>query len=150
MNNDLYQRVYEFLKKYPLTMAFRLRKHIKVLEKHLNDDEEVFYIFPGQKNDSIFDIFSTCVVAFTNKRILIAQKRVLPGYRLNSITPDLFNDFQVFKGLIFGKLNIDTVKEVVQLSNLDPRCLNEVETNLSEYLLKEKPKILKSYEKTSN
>lgn len=150
MNNNLYQRVYEFLKKYPLTMAFRLRKHIKVLEKHLNDDEEVFYIFPGQKNDSIFDIFSTCVVAFTNKRILIAQKRVLPGYRLNSITPDLFNDFQVFKGLIFGKLNIDTVKEVVQLSNLDPRCLNEVETNLSEYLLKEKPKILKSYEKTSN
>lgn len=150
MNNNLYQRVSEFLKKYPLTVAFRLRKHIKVLEKHLNEDEEVFYIFPGQKNDSIFDIFSTCVVAFTNKRILIAQKRVLPGYRLNSITPDLFNDFQVFKGLIFGKLNIDTVKEVVQLSNLDPRCLNEVETNLSEYLLKEKPKILKSYEKTSN
>ena len=51
-------KVKEFLKKYPLTMAFRLRKHIKVLEKHLNDDEEVFYIFPGQKNDSIFDIFS--------------------------------------------------------------------------------------------
>lgn len=150
MNNNLYQRVNEFLKKYPFTIAFRLRKHIKVLEKHLNEGEEVFYIFPGQKNDSIFDIFSTCVVAFTNKRILIAQKRVVPGYRLNSITPDLFNDFQVFKGLLFGKLNIDTVKEVVKLSNLDPRCLNEVETNLSEYLLKEKPKILKSYEKTSN
>ncbi len=148
MNSNLYQKVNEFLKKYPLTIVFRIKKHVKVLEKHLNDGEEVFYIFPGQKNSSVFDIFSTCVIAFTNKRILIAQKRVLPGYRLNSITPDLFNDFQVFKGLIFGKLNIDTAKEVVQLTNLDPRCLDEVETNLSEYLLKEKSKMLKS--KTSN
>lgn len=147
---DLYQRVSEFMKRYPLTMVFRLSQHIKVLNKHLNEGEEVFYIFPAQKNTSIFDIFSTCVVALTNKRLLIAQKRVVPGYRLNSITPDLFNDFQVFRGLIFGKVNIDTVKEVVQLSNLDPRSLTEIETNLSEYLLKEKPKILKSYEKTSN
>ena len=146
MQKDLYQRVNEFLKKYPFTIVFRLRKHVKVLEKHLNPGEEVFYIFPAQKNESVFDIFSTCVVAFTNKRILIAQKRVVPGYRLSSITPDLFNDFQVFKGLFFGKLDIDTVKEVVHLSNLDTKCLNELETNLSEYLLKEKPKILKSYE----
>ncbi|MBP3635521.1 MAG: PH domain-containing protein [Bacilli bacterium] len=147
MKNDLYERVNNFVKRYPFTIVFRLRKHVKVLEKHLNEGEEVFYIFPAQKNNSIFDIFATCVVALTNKRLLIAQKRVVPGYRLNSITPDLFNDFQVFKGLIFGKLNIDTVKEVVQLSNLDPKCLNEVETNLSEYLLKQKPKILNSYKK---
>lgn len=144
MQKDLYQRVNEFLKKYPFTIVFRLRKHVKVLEKHLNPGEEVFYIFPAQKNSSVFDIFATCVVAFTNKRILIAQKRVVPGYRLSSITPDLFNDFQVFKGLFFGKLDIDTVKEVVHLSNLDIRCLNELETNLSEYLLKEKPKIMKT------
>ena len=142
MTEILYKRVVDFLKKYPLTIAFRIRKHIKVLEKHLNEGEEVLYIFPAQKNESVFDIFSTCILAFTNKRILIAQKRVLPGYRLNSITPDLFNDFQVFKGFFFGKLNIDTVKEVVQVSNLDPRSLTEIETNLSEYLLKEKPKIL--------
>ena len=150
MNNDLYNRVSEFLKKYPLTIAFRLSKHLKVLEKHLNADEEVIYIFPAQKNPSPFDIFSTCVIAFTNKRILIAQKRVVPGYRINSITPDLFNDFQVYKGLIFGKVDIDTVKEMVQLSNLDPRSLVEVETNLSEYLLTMKPKFVNKDEKTSN
>ena len=57
MNNDLYNRVSEFLKKYPLTIAFRLSKHLKVLEKHLNADEEVIYIFPAQKNPSPFDIF---------------------------------------------------------------------------------------------
>lgn len=147
MNSMIYEKVNEFLKKYPFTIAFRLSKHAKILEKHLNEGEEIFYAFPAQKNSSPFDIFSTCIVTFTNKRILIAQKRVLPGYRLNSITPDLFNDFQVYKGIIFGKVNIDTVKEVVELSNLDPKSLVEIETNLSEYLLKEKPKILKELNK---
>ena len=142
MEEELYSRVNTFLKKYPLTICFRLRKHVKILSKHLNPDEEVMYIFPAQKNNSVIDIFSTCVVALTNKRILITQKRVLPGYRLSSITPDLFNDFQVFKGIIFGKVCIDTVKEVVEVSNLDPKSLPEVETNLSEYLLKVKPKAL--------
>ena len=78
----------------------------------------------------------------TNKRILIAQKRVLPGYNLNSISIDLFNDFQVYRRLIFGRVDIDTVKEIVQVSNLGPKSLVEIETNLSEYLLKQKPKVL--------
>lgn len=141
-NNDVYSMVCEFIKKYPLTIAFRLSKHSKVLEKHLNPGEKVLYAFPAQRNPSSFDIFSTCIVALTNKRILIAQKRVLPGYNLNSISIDLFNDFQVYRRLIFGRVDIDTVKEIVQVSNLGPRSLVEIETNLSEYLLKQKPKVL--------
>lgn len=142
-NSPIYLKISNFIKKYPFTMAFRLSKHCKIIEKHLNKDEEILYAFPAQKNTSPYEIFSTCVVAFTNKRILVAQKRVLPGYRLNSITPDMFNDFQVYKGFIFGRIDIDTIKEVVQLSNLDPRSLTEIETNLSEYLLKEKPRFLR-------
>ena len=136
MYEKLYNEINEFLKRYPLTITWRIRQHLKVLCKHLNEGEKVYYIFPAQKNDNVFDVFSTCIIAFTNKRILIAQKRVIPGYRLNSITPDLFNDFQVYRGIIFGRLDIDTVKEVVNLSNLDPKSLPEVETKLSEYLLK--------------
>lgn len=143
MNSSVYTKISEFIKKYPLTMAFRLGKHCKIIDKHINPGEEIIYAFPAQKNISPVEIFSTCVVVFTNKRILIAQKRVLPGYRLNSITPDMFNDFQVYKGFIFGRIDIDTIKEVVQLSNLDPRSLTEIETNLSEYLLKEKPRFLR-------
>ena len=146
---EIYDRVNDFLKKYPLTISFRIRQHVKVIVKHLNPNEEVFYIFAAQKNDNPFDIFSTCLVAFTNERILIVQKRVLPGYRLNSITPDLFNDFQVYRGFIFGKVVIDTAKEEVYLSNLDPKSLPEIETNLSEYLLKEKPKILRAMQKAN-
>lgn len=142
MINKIYDKVNAFFKKYPLTIAWRLRQHAKVMAKHINPDEEIFYIFPAQKNDNVLDVFSTCLVAFTNQRILIAQKRVIPGYKLSSITPDLFNDFQVNKGIIFGKVTIDTAKEVVHLTNLDPRSLPEIETNLSEYLLHEKPRIL--------
>ncbi|MBQ9023761.1 MAG: PH domain-containing protein [Bacilli bacterium] len=145
MLEEIYKKANEFLKKYPFTITWRVRQHAKVMSKHINPDEKILYIFPAQKNDSAFDIFSTCLVAFTTQRILVVQKRVLPGYRLNSITPDLFNDFQVFKGFIFGRVTIDTAKEVVNLSDLDPKSLPEIETNLSEYLLKEKPKILKQY-----
>ena len=148
MINEIYSRVNEFFKKFPLTIAWRLRQHSKIMAKHINPEEKIFYIFPAQKNDSVFDIFSTCLVAFTSQRILIAQKRVIPGYNLSSITPDLFNDFQVRKGIIFGKVTIDTAKEVVHLTDLDPRSLPEIETNLSEYLLHEKPKILKKHSKS--
>ena len=144
MLEEIYKRANEFLKKYPLTIAWRIGQHSKVMAKHINPDEKIIYIFTGQKNESVFDIFSTCLVALTTQRILIVQKRVLPGYRLNSITPDLFNDFQVRKGFIFGKVTIDTAKELVSISDLDPKSLPEIETNLSEYLLHEKPKILKS------
>lgn len=140
---ELYNQIKEFLRKYPLTIAFRLWQHTKILNRHLNPDEEIIYMFPAQRNYKVTEIFSTCVIAFTNKRILIAQKRVLPGYTLISVTPDLFNDFQVFRGWIWGKLEIDTVKETIQLSNLDPKSLVEIETNLSEYLLTIKPKFIK-------
>ena len=150
MLEEIYKRANEFLKKYPLTISWRIMAHSKVMEKHINPDEKILYIFPAQKNESVFDIFSTGLVAFTNQRILIVQKRVLPGYRLNSITPDLFNDFQVSKGFIFGRVTIDTAKEVVTLSDLDPKSLPEIETNLSEYLLHEKPKILKQNIKISD
>lgn len=135
----VYSRVNEFLRKYPLNIAWRIKQHSKVVAKHINEDEEIIFIFPAQKNNKTLDIFSTVILAFTDKRILIAQKRLLWGYNLLSITPDMFNDFEVYKGLIFGKVEIDTVKEVVDLSDIDPKALVEIETQLSEYLLKVKP-----------
>ena len=135
----VYKEVSNYLKRYPFTLAWRIRQHSKVIGIHLNKDEKVYYIFPAQKNSDSFNIFSTCLVALTDKRIMIGQKRVLWGYNLISITPDMFNDFEIYKGLIFGKLDIDTVKEITKLSNIDPKALVEVETNLSEYILRVKP-----------
>ncbi len=137
---NCYEIVKNFKKKYPKTIAWRLFQNAQIVEEHLNPNEQIIYAFAAQKNDSFLDFFTTAVVALTNKRILIGQKRVLFGYSLNSITPDLFNDMQIFQGLLWGKLTIDTVKETVILTNLDKKSLIEIETTISEFMMEEKKK----------
>ena len=138
---QVYDKVMLYKKKFPGGVTWwRLKKHAKVVEQHLNPGEEVLYAFAGQKNARFYDLTSTCVVALTNKRILIGQKRVVWGYFLSSITPDLYNDMQVYQGLIWGKITIDTVKEVVVISNLAKDSLREIETQITEFMMEEKKK----------
>ena len=136
----VYEEVLKFKSKYPMTVAWRLKKNASVIEKHLNPGEEVLYSFVAQKNDNPFDIFGTAVVTLTNKRILVGRKRVVIGYFLNSITPDMFNDLKITSGIIWGKVHIDTVKEFITLSNVDKGALDEIETNISAYMIEEKKK----------
>ena len=125
----------KFKKKYPLTVAWRIKSNLKVLEKHLNYDEKVIYLFCGQKNPKSYDIFSTGVIAITNKRILIGRKRVFFGYALDTIMPYMYNDLNIRAGLIWGKVIIDTIKEVIVFSNIDKAALDEIETNISEAMI---------------
>ena len=67
---------------------------------------------------------------------------MLWGYFLVTITPDMFNDLTIRKGLFFGSVLIDTVKEKVSLSNIAPSALPELETVLSEYMMEEKRKYI--------
>ncbi len=136
----VYDKIQTFNKKHSNTVMWRIKKHSSVIERHLNPGEEVLYAFAGQLNDNPLNIFCTVAIALTNKRILIGQKKILFGYTLNSITPDLFNDMQVYEGILFGKINIDTVKEVVTITNLAKSSLTEIETNISEFMMKEKQK----------
>ena len=137
---QVYKRVLKFKEKYPATICWRLKKNSEILERHLNPDEEVIYAFAAQKNDNPLNIFETSVIALTTKRILIGRKRVLFGYFLNSITPDMFNDLKVCGGFIWGKIYIDTVKEFVTLSNISLNALDDIETNITEYMMEEKKK----------
>ena len=139
-NNDVYLEAQKFKKKYKFTIAWRIKRHADVIKKHLNPDEQILYAFCAQKNDTTFDIFTSCVVALTNRRIIIGQKRVLFGYFMTSITPDLFNDLEVRKGIIFGRIYIDTVKEVVKFSDIQPSALNDIETAITSYMMEEKKK----------
>ena len=138
MGRSVYRRVLKFKEKYPMTVAWRLRKNSEILERHLNPDEDVIYAFAAQKNDNPLNIFETSVVALTTKRILIGRKRILFGYFLNSITPDMFNDLKVSGGIIWGKVYIDTVKEFVTLSNISNDALTEIETEISSYMMEKK------------
>lgn len=136
----VYLQVLDFKKKYPNTIGWRLKRNSAVVEMHLNPGEEPLYSFVAQKNESIFDIFQTCVVTLTNKRILIGRKRIVFGYFLDSITPDMFNDLKIKSGIIWGNVYIDTVKELVVLSDISNNALREIETKVSEYMMEEKKK----------
>lgn len=137
---DVYKQVLKFKEKYPSTIGWRLKKNSAIVEKHLNPDEEALYSFVAQKNDNPFNIFDSAVVTLTNKRILIGRDRVVVGYFLNSITPDMFNDLKVSSGIIWGKIYIDTIKEFVTLSNISKSALTEIETEISSYMMREKKK----------
>lgn len=140
MASIVYEKVRQFKDKYPMTVAWRLKSHCKVIDMHLNPDEEVQYAFTAQKNDNPFDIITTAVVVLTNKRILIGQKRLLFGYFYTAVTPDMFNDLSLKMGIIWGKVYIDTIKEVIKLSNLQREALPEIETAITEYMMREKQK----------
>lgn len=140
--NKAYELTKIFKDKYPATIAWRIKKHASIVSKYLNPDETIIYAFTGQKADNYYQIFNSCVVALTSKRILIGRKRVLFGYFLDSITPDMFNDLNIVSGLIWGSVNIDTIKEVVKLSCISKQALDEIETAITSFMMEEKKKYI--------
>lgn len=140
MNNLVYKKALEFKRNYPSTIAWRLKAHSKIIENHLNEGEIIKYVFIGQKNDCWYDIITTNVIVMTNKRLLLGSKRLLFGYFFTSITPDLFNDLKIRSGIFWGRVYIDTVGELVKLSNISKKALSEIETNITENMIKEKRK----------
>jgi len=135
--NKTYSLAKEFKRKYPSTIAWRIRSHCKVIDKHLNPGEEVLYVFLGQKNRSSFDIVNTNVVVLTNKRLMFATKRLLFGYFYTSVTLDMFNDLSVKENLFWGRVIIDTINEKIELSNISKGALVEIETQITEFMTKE-------------
>ena len=123
-----------------MTIANCLNRHSKVAASIIDKDEKVLYAFCGQKNDTHGMIFDTCVVVVTDRRLVIGQKRLLWGYQITTITPELFNDLKISSGLLWGKVEIDTVKEHLFVSNLDKKSLDEIETNVNTIMLNQKRK----------
>ncbi len=138
MGNKIYEKAKEFEKRFPGTVSWRIRQHANLANKLINKDEEILYACACQKDPNSFNIFSTFVLVLTDKRIVLAQKRLLYGYFYYSITPDMFNDLTIRMGLLWGKVIIDTVKEQVYLSNLSSGAIRELETVLSKYMMQKK------------
>ena len=146
MKGVVYNSVKDFLRKYPATIAWRVKKHSSVVEEHLNDDEVVLYSFAGQKNSNFMQPFFTTVVVFTNKRMLLGRKKYLGRYDYSSITPDMLNDFEIKTSILYGIVEIDTVKEHFYIGCLDKRSLPSIEDALSKYMVNEKLKYMKNLE----
>lgn len=136
--NIIYDKAREFKRKYPSTIAFRLKAHAKVVSKYIGDDEEVKYVFLAQKNFRSYEIFNTNIIVLTDKRLLVATKRLIFGYFFRMITPDMFNDLTIKQGIFWGKVIIDTINEKVVLSNIDSNALAEIDDNITMHMLEEK------------
>ena len=132
--SETYKLAKAFKKKYPMTIAWRLKEHSEIIDMHLSENEEVLYLFLGQKNLHPLDFVNTYMIAITNKRIMLATKRLMFGYFFISIIPDMYNDITVKKGLFWGNVIIDTVKEKVYLSDIDPKALPEIENNITDIM----------------
>lgn len=141
--SKLYDMVKDFEVRHTGTLTWRLKKHCAVIEEYINPDEKILYAFCGQKNDNWADIFSSCVVALTDKRLLIGQKRVVWGSFYTQVTPDLYNDMKIYKGLFFGRIEIDTVRERIVLTNIAKSALDEIETAISEFMMEAKKEYAK-------
>ena len=137
----------KFKNKYPITIAWRIKKHAEVVEKHIDCDEKIKYVFIAQNTENPSQMFFTKVIVLTNKRLLLGQKRVIFGYSLVSVTPELYNDLKVHKGIIWGTVTIDTLHELVVLSHIAPEALDEIETNVNSIMLKQKRKLYGSDKK---
>ena len=142
MNKEIYRRVKEFKRKYPMTIAFRLRAHAKIVSKFIGSDEEIKYVFVAQKNYQSYEIINTNIIVLTDKRLVVATKRLVFGYFLKVITPDMFNDLTIKTNIIWGKVIIDTIKEKIILSNIDHNALPEIEENVSNVMMEEKKKYI--------
>ena len=140
MQNKIYEEVKKFKRKYPLTIAFRLKSHAKIAAKFIDAGEEVKYVFAAQKNYQSYEIINTNIIVLTNKRLIF-------GYFFRMITPEMFNDLTIKNGILWGKVIIDTVKEEVVLSNIDSRALSEIDDNITMYMLEQKRKFKESENK---
>ncbi len=130
MDKNAYQELRLFTSKFHGSLTwFRLKQHCSVIDRHLNPNEKIEFCFAGQLGEG--NIFNTAVIAVTSERILIGQKRLLGRYRLSSVTPDLYNDLQVYSGILWGKVTIDTVKELIKVSYLTKSGLPEIETMIT-------------------
>ena len=52
----------------------------------------------------------------------------------------MYNDLKVRKNLIWSDVEIDTLKENVYISDLDPDGAIAVETSITEFMMREKKK----------
>ncbi len=52
----------------------------------------------------------------------------------------MYNDLTVNQNLFWGSIIIDTIKEEITIMKLSKKALNRIETEITEYMIKEKQK----------
>lgn len=94
-------------------------KHFEVIQKHLSRDENVLLALApcGVYNGGAMVMNGICAVAFTDKRLIYAQKGFFGAEPVKIVNLDNVNDIEKDTfGMFDGKVCIDTLKETVRLN----------------------------------
>jgi hypothetical protein len=122
-------------------------KHFNLIALNLVDDEEVIFTFIGYYNwDTQNKLTNNCAFAITNKRIMIAQNKLIGDFS-QSISLDRINDVSIKNGLIIGVITIDTAKEIFQVG-ANKTIIQNIYHQIQ--LVIEKAKQLKSEQQTQH
>lgn len=104
-------------------------KHFLLIEKQLKPDENVKCAMaaPAVYNGSQIVMGGTIAIAFTNKRLIYANKGgFLSGEQVKIVSLDQVNDVQKQPfGIAYGRINIDTIKENVGIE-IDKKKIDAV------------------------
>jgi ribosomal protein L37AE/L43A len=102
-------------------------KHFELIENSLMKDEEILMTFIGLHNYiSMTKHDSNFAYAVTNKRMIMAQKKVI-GERFQTVSLDNVNDITFTSGVVFGVMTVDTIKEKfnICLDKISAKKINE-------------------------
>lgn len=103
-------------------------KHFKVIEEHLLPNETVLMAFIGLHNYiSATKHDSHYAYVITSKRIMMAQKQMIAGEKMQTVYLDNLNDITFKSGIVMGTMTIDTIKEVfnVGLDKISAKAVSE-------------------------
>lgn len=129
------EEMYDYCKKNDYGQGVNKKwdiKHFTLIQDSLAPDEEVLMCFVGIHNYvSASKHDGNYAYAITNKRIIMAQKKMI-GESIQSIAFNNLNDITLSTGLLMGVIVIDTVKEVfnVGVNKKQARKINEQIHNL--------------------
>ena len=128
MDLNTAQEMYQYCRDNNLGSGFNEKwglKHFGLIQNNLIDGEKVLLPFIGFYNYSSMTKHSGYFAyAITNKRILMAQKKLF-GETGQTVSLDNINDITYKSGFVWGVLTIDTIKEVFNVG-LDKKSADKI------------------------
>ncbi len=123
------QQLYDYAKSHGLCREVSQNwtiKHFQLISDALAPDERVLTAFCGLHNyKSASQHDSTFAYAVTNKRFILAQKKLI-GSVFQTISLQNVNDITMNKKLLVHTLTIDTIKETFNIAVNDPQMLQNI------------------------
>lgn len=109
-------------------------KHFSLIEQALGKDEEPIMCFIGLHNYvSATKHDSNFAYAITNKRVLIAQQKII-GQVFQTVDIDNLNDITMSTGMLMGVITIDTIKEKFNVA-VDKKAAKSINDTIHDILL---------------